>query len=149
MHLPSMPACFGLRMIPAIFPLKISGSQKPEIPTFATISGKRLTASGNTFLNTRNTMPENMLRRQDISIREHSRLHLVNSYDSFLDCWPKTNCTPAKNWTPNIISERTDFRFSKCRCRGFINVTLFLEIPPKTFFKKSLTYYQNAFYRFL
>ena len=40
-------------------------------------------------------------RALNISTREHSRLHLVNSYDSFLDCWSKTNCTPAKSWTPN------------------------------------------------
>ena len=26
---------------------------------------------------------------------------------------PKTNCTPAKSWTPNIISSRTDIRFLK------------------------------------
>ena len=52
-----------------------------------------------------------MLRYPNISTKEHSRLHLVNLYDSFLDCWPKTNCTPAKSWTPNIIPGRTDIRF--------------------------------------
>ena len=46
-----------------------------------------------------------------ISTREHSRLHLVNLYDSFWDCWSKTNCTPAKSWTPNILSSRTDVCF--------------------------------------
>lgn len=37
----------------------------------------------------------------NISTKEHSRLHLVNLYDLFLDCWSRTNCTPAKSWTPN------------------------------------------------
>lgn len=54
---------------------------------------------------------KNMLKFLSISTREHSHLHLVNLYDSFLDCWPKTNCTPANNWTPNRIKSRTDVCF--------------------------------------
>ena len=56
----------------------------------------------------------------------------------------KTNCTPAKSWTPNLITNRTDFRFLKNFYRGSLKVTLFSKIHIKTFFKKFLTYHQNA-----
>ena len=65
------------------------------------ISEKLQTASGDMFLNMLDSMLKNMLKLPNISTREHSRLHLVSLYDSFLVCWSKTNCTPAKNWTPN------------------------------------------------
>ena len=50
------------------------------------------------------------LRLPNISTREHSRLHLVNLYDSFLVCWSKTNCAPANNWALNLISSKTEVR---------------------------------------
>ena len=101
MPLPSMQACTGLKTIPVILLPKTTLFQKPEIPICAIIWEKPLTASGGMCLNMRITMPKNMLRFQSISTREHSRLHLVNLYDSFLDCWSKTNCTLAKSWAPN------------------------------------------------
>ena len=76
-----------------------------------TISVKQLTVSGVIFRNIRRITLKNMLKFLSISTREHSHLHLVNLYDSFLDCWPKTNCTPANNWTPNRIKSRTDVCF--------------------------------------
>ena len=104
---------YCLKGIPEISFLRITICRKLGIPIFATILAKRQTASGSTSLNMLISMPENMLRYPNISTKEHSRLHLVNLYDSFLDCWPKTNCTPAKSWTPNTIPNRTDIRFFK------------------------------------
>src|SRR5699024_7569960 len=111
MLLQNMLAFTGLKGIPEISFLRITKCRKLGIPIFATILAKRQTASGSTSLNMLISMPENMLRYPNISTKEHLRLHLVNLYDSFLDCWPKTNCTPAKSWTPNTIPNRTDIRF--------------------------------------
>ena|GEM_PF-4196428 len=36
-----------------------------------------------------------------VGIDVSSKSNVVYSYDSFLVCLSKTNCTPAKNWTPN------------------------------------------------
>ena len=98
---------------------------------------KLLTASEGMCPNTRITMPKNMLRFQSISTREHLRLHLVNLYDSFLDCWSKTNCTPAKSCTPNQILYRTNVRFSRIPTEGLLKLPLFSEKHIKIFFKNS------------
>src|SRR5699024_6615341 len=92
MLLQNMLAFTGLKGIPEISFLRITKCRKLGIPIFATILAKRQTASGSTSLNMLISMPENMLRYPNISTKEHLRLHLVNLYDSFLDCWPKTNC---------------------------------------------------------
>ena len=136
MHLQSMPVCTGWKTIPAIlFPRTIK-SQKSGIRICAIIWEKRLTASGSMCQNTLSIMQKNMLKLPSISTKEHSRLHLVNLYGLFLDCWSKTNCTPAKSWTLNQISTRTDVRLWIFRRRS-IKVTLFPEKYIKIFFKNS------------
>lgn len=74
---------------------KITVFQKQAILICIIISEKLQTVSGGMFLNMLNSIPENMLKLPDISTKEHSHLHLVNSYDSFLVFWSKTN------WMPN------------------------------------------------
>ena len=129
-----MPVFTGLKEIREILLPRITKCQRLEIPISATILVKLQTASESTALNMLTIMPENMLKQTNISTKEHSRLHLVNLYDSFLDCWSKTNCTPAKSWTPNIISSRTDFRFLFKIHRRFIKVTLFCHRYEKEIF---------------
>ena len=109
---------------------------KSGIRICAIIWEKRLTASGSMCQNTLSIMQKNMLKLPSISTKEHSRLHLVNLYGLFLDCWSKTNCTPAKSWTLNQISTRTDVRLWIFRRRS-IKVTLFPEKYIKIFFKNS------------
>lgn len=75
--------------------------------------GEATNVSGDMCRKTLNFILENMLKLPSISRRAHSRLHLVNSYASFLVCWPKTNCTPAKNWTLNWILSRNNAHFQK------------------------------------
>ena len=90
-----------LKTIPVTSFPKITRFRKLVILICAITWEKQQTVSEGIFRNTTNTIRKSMLKSPNISTREHSRLHLVNSYDSFLDCWPKTNCTPAKSWTPN------------------------------------------------
>mgnify|MGYP001632914718 CR=1 FL=1 len=131
-------------MILVILYRKITVFLKRATPISVIISEKPQTASGDMFLNMLTFIPESMLKLQGISIKEHSRLHLVNSYDLFLVCWSKTNCTPAKSWTPNGILNRTGFRLLKKFYRGFIKVPLFSKKHSEIFCKKVLTYHQNA-----
>ena len=128
---------YWLKTIPAILLPKTIRSQKPGICISAIIWEKLLTASEGMCPNTRITMPKNMLRFQSISTREHLRLHLVNLYDSFLDCWSKTNCTPAKSCTPNQILYRTNVRFSRIPTEGLLKLPFFLKNTSKSFSKNS------------
>ena len=58
-----------------------------------------------------------------------------------MDCWPKTNCTPAESWIhqPNNFSEPA-FEIS----HRFVKVTLFYSFRTKSLSKISLTYHQVA-----
>ena len=106
--------------------------------------GEAANSIRSTSLNMLISMPENMLRYPNISTKEHSRLHLVNLYDSFWIAGQKPTVHRRK------AGHRTQYRIELTF--GFLNtyrrsikVTLFSEKHIKIFFKKFLTYHQNAF----
>ena len=89
-----------------------------------------------------------MLKLPSISTKEHSRLHLVNRYGLFLDCWSKTNCTPAKSWTLNQISTRTDVRLWIFRRRSYQSYPFSWKNISKSFFKNSWHITRSRIIRF-
>ena len=91
-----MPAFTGLRVIPEISLLRTTKMSKAGNPYLRCYLGEAANS-------VRKHIPEyaDFYARKyaEVTKHQHKRalaLHLVNLYDSFLDCWPKTNCTPAK-----------------------------------------------------
>ena len=63
-----------------------------------TILAKLPTVWENTTLSTGSTIARSTTKSLSINTKEHSRWLHVNSFVWFMDCWPKTNCTPAYRW---------------------------------------------------